>query len=448
MSRSLVDVIGRVLRLSELTEEDLARWRALGDGAVEVNPLLEPACLLPAMRFLPDGDRIELLVAEEDGVFFGCLPLGRSRWGRDRMAPTPLELLGRGYTTQVRRNRYDLTPLMLSERMDETWATLLGAVSGRKSARRIGFLRLESLDLGGPVEAAPRRATHGRGTRVADLSTWSRPIKSRSAGEGGRFQTGGKPKNDRKLRQDKRKLGDRIGGEVHLVDRSEDPGAIEDVFRLERSGYKFATGVAVESFEGEAKWLVDSCDELRRQGRLLVFSLEAATTVVATVVFFRAGSRLLGIHRVYDEQYGEYSPGVLLDLEIFAALNDIPGIDLVDSCSGVARGRTLSRFSETRPVGTLVIATGGPLHSAALSVYLIARRPFIKALDLLRRRRGLWKVVRHWTMRLTSRAGASSSRSRLDRARRRDDASHPATEEASVEGSSRSGVVLPEAGTP
>jgi hypothetical protein len=49
------EVIGRVVRVLDLGEADVAAWQDLSRSAVEANPLFEPACILPAARFLPNG---------------------------------------------------------------------------------------------------------------------------------------------------------------------------------------------------------------------------------------------------------------------------------------------------------------------------------------------------------------------------------------------------------
>lgn len=396
---------GRVLRLADIDAQDISRWQELSVSAVEPNPLFEPASLLPAVKYLPNGGEIKLVVAEDDGVFFGCLPMERSRLTRDRMLPTSLEMVFRGCTTQVRRNRYDQTPLLRPERTDEAWLALLEAVGGAGTRDRVSYLRLESINLDGPVEHALRNLCQDRGVGLVDLALWTRPVKLRSDGPGGRFSAAEMSKGDRRVRTYQRRLGEELGSAIRLVDRSDDAQVIDELVRLERSGYKFATGVAVESFEGELDWLSAVCDELRQQRRLYVYTLQADEKVVAMAMYFRAGDRLLTIHKAFDEEYKKFSPGVQLDLELFAELDSRPEIQMIDSCTRADAEDSYRRFTESRRVGTFLVATGGPTYGRILAAFAILRRPFLRVLSRLSESRRLRSFAHKSVVRIVPKVG-------------------------------------------
>jgi CelD/BcsL family acetyltransferase involved in cellulose biosynthesis len=401
---------GRVAKVRELSSADVTAWQELGRDAIEPNPLLEPDCLVPAARLLPNGAEISLAIAEEDGKFYGCFPIERARGGGDRMPLTLIERLLPTYTTQVRRNRYDLTPLLRPERRDEAMIALLRAIHDAHLARAPMLLRFEALNADGEIDASMRRAANELHLPLYVAESWTRPVAYRR--DDGEYEQGSdaKRKNIRELHRKQRRLGQLLGGEVCLVDRSDDPMAIDELFALERSGYKFATGVATESWSGEAEWLRAMCDEFRKSGRLVVCTLEAGGTTAALVIMLRGGDRLLGLQRAYDEQLKQYSPGTLLDLLFFDHVHRMEGIRMQDSCTAASNQRSVRLFDDSRPVITAVIAVGGRWDRMLLVAYGYLR-------DRLRpRERLLLLMAEHqWIDRLARRNAARVAPSRPKR---------------------------------
>lgn len=392
---------GRVVKICDLSPAEVEAWQELGQNAIEPNPLLEPGCLVPAARFLPNGSGIYLAIAEEDGAFFGCFPLELARRGKDRMPLTLIEYVLPTATTQVRRNRYDLTPLLRSERSDEAMCCLLQAIQGCRIPRIPKLLRFESLSAEGPVETSLRRAARSLHLPLYVAESWTRPVAYRC--EDGEYKNGseGRRKFVKRILRDRKRLGDFLGGEVSLVDRSADPGVIDDLFRLERSGYKFATGVAMESWKGEPEWFRATCDEFRRRGRLVVCTLEAAGTTAAILFMFRGGDRLLGIQRAYDGQLKQYSPGNQLDLMFYDHFHHMVGVQMHDSCTGAYNEKSVRLFNQSRPIVTIVVAVGGQWDGTLLTSFGVLRD------HLQLRQRLLQLMARYsWIDRLVRRVAA------------------------------------------
>ena len=69
-------------------------------------------------------------------------------------------------------------------------------------------------------------------------------------------------------------MAEQLGAEPVLVDRTADPGAIEQFLCLEGSGYKAAAGLAMTTHSGEPEFFAAMCRGLR--GRIVsICSLEA-----------------------------------------------------------------------------------------------------------------------------------------------------------------------------
>lgn len=313
------------------------------------------------------------------------------------MPRTLIEQLLPTYTTQVRRNRYDLTPLLRPERSDEAMVALLRAIHDGSLPRAAMLLRFEALNADGEIDASLRRAARQLHFPLYVAESWSRPVSYRR--EDGEYEQGSdaKRKNIRELHRKQRRLGQLLGGEVCLVDRSDDPTAIDELFALERSGYKYATGVATESWSGEAEWLRAVCDEFRKSGRLVVCTLEAGGTTAALVIMLRGGDRLLGLQRAYDERLKQYSPGTLLDLLFFDHVHEMEGIRMQDSCTAASNQRSVRLFDDSRAVITVVTAVGGRWDRTFLVAFGYARdhlRPKERLLHLMAEHQWIDRLVR------------------------------------------------------
>jgi hypothetical protein len=308
-------------------------------------------------------------------------------------------------TTQVRRNRYDLTPLLRPERADEAMGSLLQAVRDCRIPRAPMLLRFEALSAGGPVESSLRNAARGMRISLYVAESWTRPIACRR--EDGNYSGGsdGRRKLVKRILRFEERLGEATDAKVSLVDRSADPSAIEELFRLERSGYKFSTGVAMESWQGEQEWFRATCEALRKQGRLVVCTLESGGTTAAIIVMFRGGDRLLGVQRAYDEQLKKFSPGNQLDFEFYDHFHRMGGVRMHDSCTGASNDKSVRLFDESRPVITVVAAVGGRRYGVLLA-------PFGFLRDRLQAREQLVRLMARypWVDRLARRFAAQLER--------------------------------------
>src|SRR5208282_1528650 len=98
--------------------------------------------------------------------------------------------------------------------------------------------------------------------------------------------------------------------EVLVVDRGNDPSAIDDYIKLEASGYKSRTGVAMTTVPGEPEYFTDMCKRFLAAGRLHVLTLEVGGRTVAMEIWVRGGEGLFLIKISYDEEYARFGPGV------------------------------------------------------------------------------------------------------------------------------------------
>ena len=336
----------------------MVAWHDLARHALEPNPLFEAECLIPAARYLLNGERMALVVAEEDGRFFGCFPVLRVE-GDVRPSSSWAGIRRPTFTTQLRRLRYDGTPLLRSERSSEATSALLSVLTHRGAKNDAGILVLEALDMGGPVTTFLADAAKQLRLPSYTYRTWERPLVQRR--DELTYRDSYEGQSVRKTAKLCRQLGDKLGGEVAIMDRSGDPLAVDQLIALEASGYKSRNDVAMVSHPGESEWFREMCVQFRKTNRVLLYSLQVGDSVVAMILMLRAGEGLFGLQTVFDEQYAKFSPGIQLTLEVINRFHNATDAQWLDSCTFAGNETLLRIFPDRQGVSTVLIAVGGPV---------------------------------------------------------------------------------------
>ncbi len=313
---------GRLIDVRSISAADEQRWQALAGRAVEPNPSLEPACVVPAARHQSFGHEIELAVAEEDGKFYACLPVRNvKRWHK---LPYPI------VTSQVRRMIYSGTPLVDPDRGLDACGALfdvLGAARERGGGR---VLALQEITGGGAVDAFVRAAAEQRGLRRIEFESWDRPMLFR------RRHCNYDDHHQQRTRRDIAKKSRRLArtiGDPKLVDHGGDPDALDRYIALEAAGYKAGIGVAMATVPGETEWFREMCGRFAEAGRLHVLALEAGGHTLAMNVWIEAGEGLFMIKTSFDEDYSYYSPGLLLHTASLEYFHNSADERWLDTCT-------------------------------------------------------------------------------------------------------------------
>ncbi len=352
-----------IVPIRELGSSEVAAWAALAARAVQPNPLFEPECLVPAARHLPNGPDMTVVVAEEGGRWYGCVPLCPAPSWRAVRRPV--------LTTQLRRMIYDATPLVDRERSEEAMACLL---AGLRTAARGGAPGLVVLDWvdEGLATASLRDACHRVGTVHRVYQAWERPMLHRREGSSRRDRYSGKLLyNARRRRQ---RLVAAEGRRVAMVDRSVSPEGTEILLAMEDRGYKGRNGLAVLRNPGEPEWFREMCDGFRASGRLHLQTLEVGERPVAAQLLLRAQDGLFLLKNTYDESFATYSPGVQLHLDAIDHLQVTTDAAWIDTCTYEGNDTLERLYPDRRAVASVVVATGGAGDRATLRAVSLARR--------------------------------------------------------------------------
>jgi CelD/BcsL family acetyltransferase involved in cellulose biosynthesis len=365
----------RILNVKTLSPEDEKSWRDLSERVLEPNPFYEPDCLIPAAAHQTFGDEIELVVAEEGGRFYACLPIRRvTRW---RSLPYKI------VTSQVRRMTYLGTPLVAEEYGLEAVTTVLSALVEER--RRGGSRVLVLQDLTeGRVSSLFRAA-------ASDLKLPLVVFESFERGTLGRHDPPAhlqahSPKTLRNLKRKQRNLGKEIGGTAEIVDRGDDPEAIEEYIALEASGYKADNGVAMAIVPGEPEYFRDMCGRFAADGRFHLLCLAGETRTPAMIAWISSGDSIFQFKWSYDEAFSKYSPGIILHTEAMRYFDEKTEARLLDTCTWGENEMVNRLYPDRRTIASYFIVLGPSIRDRLVMRSVVSLRPLHRKIyEALRR---------------------------------------------------------------
>lgn len=354
---------GAIRPILSLGDSEIASWRDLASRAAEPNPLFEPECLLPAARHLPNGPRMLLVTAEEDGAWHACFPAQvESAW---RAVRRPV------LVTKVRRMDYDATPLVDRLHAGRALAATLETLQRAAGDGLPGLVVFNWMD-DGVVADGLADASSRLGVTHRVYHRWERPVVRTMAAAD--YAARHSKKTVATLARKRRALGRQLGGDVRFRDLSTDPSGVDVVLAQEAAGYKGQNGVAVATTAGEPEWFQEMCDRFRRAGRLHLHVLEVEGRPVAAQLFLRGGAGAFLCKLTYDEELAKYSPGIQLHFDTIDHLHRTTDVKWIDSCTYENNPTLLWVYPDRRSVSSTVLATGGLPDKLLLAGTAAARR--------------------------------------------------------------------------
>ena len=329
-------------------------WGALAACAAEPNPFHESWYLLAALRAFDPGGRVQLLRFEADGELAGLLPLHAPakyyRW------PVP-HLAG-----WVHANCFLGAPLVARGLEREFWRALLDWADA--NAARGLFLHLAQMPLTGPVYEALQSVLTEQNRLAAVVHREDRAMLASDLSPESYFEASLSGKKRKELRRQYNRLSEL--GEVTMARTMGDEGLarwIEDFLALEHSGWKGTNGSAIASHQTTTRMFKEALFGAATQARLERLTLTLDDEPIAMLANFITAPGAFSYKTAFDERYARYSPGVLVQRENLALL-DNPEIDWCDSCAAADHPMIDHIWRERRPVGRLSIAIGGKVRRA------------------------------------------------------------------------------------
>ncbi|MCB2049192.1 MAG: GNAT family N-acetyltransferase [Novosphingobium sp.] len=332
--------------------DDVAAWDRLATEAVEPNPFLESWYLLPSLQAYDPQGHIRILRFDHGGKLAGILPVASQR----RYYGKPIPHLS-GWQHD---NIFLGAPLVEAGREIEFWKALLGW-SDRNAGMAL-FLHLSQMSLDGPLMSALETVLATQAREGALVRREERAILS-SGMNAAEYRAAVFSSNKRK---DLRRRSNRLAelGEVRF-EWQDDASDIErwcaQFLTLEASGWKGEAGSAMVQDQAKRAVFTQSLTGAAERDRLLRLALLLNGEPVAMLSTFVTPPGAFGYKTAFDEDYSRFAPGILLEQEFMAVL-DQQRFDWCDSCAATDHPVMNDIWRERRAIGKISIAIGGKLR--------------------------------------------------------------------------------------
>ena len=349
-------------------EGEVAAWDRLAARASEPNPFFESWYLLPSLRHLAASETVEILRFSIDGDLAGLLPVQRARRYYGRPVPNLAEWL--------HENCFCGTPLVARGAEHAFWRAVLdwaGANAGLSL-----FLHLRAMIEGGTLHRALEDVARQQGRQLATVHHEQRallasPLTARAYLEAS-LSTGKR----KELRRQARRLAE-LGEVQHerLLGSENLDAWCGEFLALEGSGWKGKAGSALACDARTAQLFRNALAGAGERSRLERLALRLDGQPIAMLASFLGAPGAFSFKTAFDEAYARFSPGVLLQLENLAVL-DNPAIAWSDSCAASDHPMIDHLWRERRGVVRLSLAIGGRLRRSLFSRFVaaeIARHP-------------------------------------------------------------------------
>ncbi len=345
-----------VARDAESLAAHVPAWEALAEGAEEPNVFYEPWMLLPALGAFGKGIdfRIVLVYAPHrtdpkgPPCLCGLFPLARRRsykglpgavlrlWNHD------LGLLG--------------TPLVRAGAARPCLETLVRSLANEAGGGPL--LELATLAADGPFYRGLLDYLHEHRGPFLVTECWTRALFRRRHDSEAYLQAALPGEQRKGLRRKAKRLAEQGKVEFRALESAADFDAwIEAFLKVEASGWKGRAGTALASTPAAQEFFQTAARAAWDRGRLGLVALHLDGRPIACQCYFLAGPGAFAFKTAYDEAYGRFSPGVLIQLELIRRLHQSPMPEWMDS-NAEPDSYLNALWPERRAMQTVLVATG------------------------------------------------------------------------------------------
>jgi hypothetical protein len=335
-----------------------AEWQELGARAAEPNPFYEPWMLLPALRAFATGKRVRVLLA------LAPHPSPANKGGWLLCGVFPVEIAAGRAQLWKHPYCYLCTPLLRPGYGREAVTAFFDWLE-----RHAGLVRLEDVPGEGPFRLLLVEELYRRRWPYA-VSAWYTRALFRPASSGQEFlERSLNGKRRKELRRQRSRLAEQGRLELAELRAGEDPGPwIEELLRLEGSGWKGRQKDAAVRKAAHRAYLAEMAKQAHQRGRLMVMGLRLDGRPIALKYNLLAGEGSFAFKIAYDESFAHFSPGVLLELDNVELLHERRDIRWMDSCAAPNRFMINHLWPDRLEMQTLFFATGSALASIAVAL--------------------------------------------------------------------------------
>ena len=355
-----VVVVRDLQKLSSL----IPAWQELAEHALERNIFYEHWMLLPALQAYGAGEDVgvALVLTESDGRRLGAGSL--AGLFPVRLIPRFRNLNISALSLWQHPHCYLCTPLV---RADCAVECVSGLLQWLRHGACAGLLELPWISADGPFRTLLLERCNGLGLTSWITESFTRGLwrQATDAADGPGAAVSGALR--RRLRRQEKRLAE-SGRLEHVAMRPGDDIRrwIEEFLRVEASGWKGARGSALACSESGQRYFTQIATAAFRSGRLLMLGLDYDGEPIARRCAFLAGDGSFAFKTAYDERFGHYSPGTILEIDSLLQLQGLGRVRWMDSCAAPDNALINRISNDRKAIHSLAIA-GGPLGEAVIS---------------------------------------------------------------------------------
>ena len=350
-----------LVRASDLSPADHARWDDLGSDPAATSVFAEPWFTRASLAHCPGGSHALLaIVGDRSGDWLGAMPLvPRLVYGR---APFP------HWAAWSHPNQFRGTPLVRRGEALRFWQGLLAGLD-RGSFGRLA-LRLARLPLEDDVTRALFQLCRDERRPCKVDSRYQRAVLH--AGHPGDPDPL-KGSRRRRIASLERKAERELGPLAWRVARTETAlgPALDRLLALEEAGWKGKAGSALASSNSTRGFFAAVTGAAAGLGRLEVTELLAGDCLLAASAHFTGGDEGFGYKMAYDEALSAFGPGLLLLNRLTAHFRET-GPARIDSCSAPGQEPIGSLWPDRMELVDCGVALGRGLRRQGLDLLDLA----------------------------------------------------------------------------
>ena len=300
-----------------------ASWSRLADNASAPNAFFEAGFLVPSLSIFDPEGVVSLALLVEGGQLRAVMPSTSKSNYHGRRLPHRANWL--------HANMFCGAPLVEAGYEEAFWTAYLATCD--QQAGTSWFAHFSHLPADCAVTRALQKVSLSQHRQMQIVHRETRAVLNRGSTPQAHLAHAMTPKARKELRRQRRRLEEL--GTVETVRSRAQEGLqrwIEDFLLLETKGWKGDSGSSLASDTHTTALFMQALTQAAELGRLERLSLTLDGKPMAMLATFLAHPGSFSFKTAFDEEYARYSPGMQLQLENLALLDD-PELAWCDSCA-------------------------------------------------------------------------------------------------------------------
>lgn len=347
-----------------LSTTAIAEWDALCSASGEANVFALPWMLLPAFAFLNASDDASLaIVRDATGRMIGMMPLITA----PRLGRIPISTV----SDWCHPNSF-LSPISIVAGAETMfWQAMIPVLTQlAPSARQFA---INAIAKDGAVHRGLLAAAAASNMPIAIERQFQRALLAPTVDAETYWDAAVRPKKRKELRRQWNRLGEEgVITMGRLASGGDVAPWIDEFLALEASGWKGRGGSALASSPATDQFMRAALASAHTTGSLCFTALRLDGRAIAMLITLTSGDAGFGFKTAFDEAFGRFSPGVLLQRESLDILVE-RNLAWIDSCAAPDHPMIDSLWRERRTIISLSMPLPGRANRILFGAAQVAK---------------------------------------------------------------------------